>query len=161
LNAALNLPVLPWSLQFDEQPEYYVYAGLTFTPLSRNYLQTFGRNWVIDMPFTLRYLFYNSLQISTDPNITEYVVLSEILPDEINAYCNGFLSQAVEQINGVPIYSMKDVVRELQKDPPGGCHQIRFMGGDVPMILDAAQCRQRQKVILAKYEVPSERFIKE
>jgi S1-C subfamily serine protease len=161
LKAALNLPALPWTLQFDKQPEYYVYAGLTFTPLSRNYLQTFGRNWVTDMPFMLRYLFYNSLQITTDPNIKEYVVLSEILPDEINAYCTGFLSQAVEQINGVRIHSLKDVVTELQKDPPGGFHQIQFMGDDVPMILDAAQCRAKQKDILAKYEVPIEAFIKE
>jgi S1-C subfamily serine protease len=161
LKASQNMPVLPWTLQFDKQPHYYVYAGLTFTPLSRNYLQTFGRNWVTDMPFMLRYLFYNSLQLSTDPNLNEYVVLSEILPDEVNAYCTGFISGVVEEINGVQVRSLKDVVTELQKDPPGGFHQIRFLGEDTPMILDAAQCRQKQKAILEKYDVSSEVFIEE
>jgi len=161
LKAAMNLPALPWTLQFDKRPHYYIYAGLTFTPLSRNYLQTFGRNWLTEMPFPLRYLFHNSLQISTDPNIREYVVLSEILPDEANTYCNSFLSEVVEQINGAQVYSLKDVMTELQKEPPGGFYRIRFWGNDTPMVLDAAQTRAKQKAILEKYEVPSEAFVKE
>jgi S1-C subfamily serine protease len=159
--SAVNPQPLPWGLQFDKQPSYYVYAGITFTPLSRNYLQTFGAKWITDIPFPLRYLFFNSLQITSDPNVTEYVVVSEILPDEVNTYCNGFLSQVVDRINGVQVYSIKDVIRELQKTPAGDCHQITFWGGNTPMILDVAQVAQRQQAILKKYEVPSESYIEE
>jgi S1-C subfamily serine protease len=159
--AALNPMPLPWGLQFDKQPSYYVYAGITFTPLSRNYLQTFGAKWVTDIPFPLRYLFFNSMQIASDPNVTEYVVVSEILPDEANTYCTGFLNQVVDRINGVQVHSIKDVIKELQMTPSGDCHQITFWGGDIPMILDAAQVAQRQKTILQKYEVPSESYIQE
>jgi hypothetical protein len=161
MKAALNLPVLPWSLQFDKQPHYYVYAGLTFTPLSRNYLQTFGKNWITEMPFTLRYLFHNSMQLSTDPNLKEYVVLSEILPDEVNTYCNGFLSQVVERINGVQVYSLKEVMTCLKKDPSGGFYEIKFLGNDVPLIIDAGQAGAKQKAILEKYEIPNESFLQE
>jgi S1-C subfamily serine protease len=161
LKAALNPMPLPWGLQFDKQPSYYVYAGITFTPLSRNYLQTFGAKWVTDIPFPLRYLFFDSLQITTDPNITEYVVVSEILPDEVNTYCSGFLSQVVDRINGVQVHNIKDVIKELQKAPPGDCHQVTFCGGNTPMILDVAQVAQRQKAILEKYEIPSESYIEE
>jgi hypothetical protein len=161
LKAALNPMPLPWGLQFDTQPSYFVYAGITFTPLSRNYLQTFGAKWLTDIPFVLRYLFYSSLQIASDPNIMEYVVVSEILPDEVNTYCNGFLSQVVDRVNGVQVNSIKDVIRELKKDPPGGCHEIRFLGSDIPMILDAAQVAQKQNAILKKYDVPAEEHIEE
>jgi S1-C subfamily serine protease len=161
LKASVNPMPLSWGLQFDKQPSYYVYAGIAFTPLSRNFLQTFGAKWITDIPFPLRYLFYNSLQITTDPNITEYIVVSEILPDEVNTYCNGYVNQVVDRINGVQVHTIKDVIKELQKAPLGDCHQITFWGGNTPMILDAAQVAQRQKAILEKYEVSSESYIQE
>lgn len=161
LKAKVNPLPLPWGLQFDKQPSYYVYAGITFTPLSRNYLQTFGSKWITDIPFTLRYLFYNSLQISTDPNITEYVVISEILPDEVNTYCNGFISQVVVSVNGTKVHCLKDVITELEKDPVSGCHEVRFWGSDSPMILDAAQVAEKQKSILEKYEIPAQAYLEE
>jgi S1-C subfamily serine protease len=161
LKAAVNPMPLPWGLQFDKQPSYYVYAGITFTPLSRNYLQTFGAKWLTDIPFVLRYLFYNSLQITADPNIAEFVVVSEILPDEVNTYCNGFLSQVVDRVNGVQVHSIKDVITELKKEPSGGCHEIKFIGNDTPMILDAAQVAKKQKSIFEKYEVRAEAYIEE
>lgn len=161
LKAALNLPILPWSLQFDKKPQYYVYAGLTFTPLSRNYLQTFGRNWITELPFTLRYLFHNSMELNEDPKRHEYVVLSEILPDEVNTYCNRFLSQVVEKINGQMIYSLKDVREQLSKTPEGGCHLIQFLNNDMPLVLDAAQAQERQAAILEQYQVTSDAYIED
>jgi hypothetical protein len=101
------------------------------------------------------------MQITSDPNITEFVVVSEILPDEVNTYCNGFLSQVVDRVNGVQVHSIKDVITELKKVPSGDCHQITFMGNDAPMILDAAQVAKKQQSILKKYEVPVESYIEE
>jgi S1-C subfamily serine protease len=158
LRAALNMPVLPWGLQFDVKPQYYVYAGLTFTPLSRNYLQTFGRNWLTDIPFTLRYLFHNSLQLNTDPNLKEFVVLSEILPDEINTWCNPFMSKVVEQVNGRKIYSIADIKEALKTTPTEGCHLFKFLGDDIQLILDADQAAQKHNAILEKYQVPSDTY---
>jgi hypothetical protein len=161
LKVAQNIPVLSWGLQFDIKPEYYVYAGLTFTPLSRNYLQTFGRNWLTEMPFTLRYLFHNSLQLDTDPNLKEYVVLSEILPDEVNTWCNPFLSKVVEQVNGRKIYSIKDIKDALGAVPVDGYHVFKFLGDDTQMILDAQQAAQKHSIILEKYQVPSDTYFAE
>lgn len=161
MQAALNVPILPWSLQFDKKPQYVVYAGLTFTPLSRNYLQTFGRNWLAEIPFTLRYLFHNSMELNEDPNRQEYVVLSEILPDEVNTYCNPFLSQVVDKINGQRIYSLKDVREQLSKTPENGCHQIQFLNNDMPLIIDAAKAMERHTAILKQYQVTSDAYIEE
>jgi hypothetical protein len=101
------------------------------------------------------------MQIKDDPNRIEYVVVSEILPDEINTYSNSFISQVVDSVNGVKVHCLKDVITELQKEPAGGCHEFRFWGSDTPMILDAAAVAQRQKYILEQYEVPAQAYLEE
>ena len=149
-----NIPVLSWARQYDYQPKYLVYAGLTFVPVNRNYLETFGRNWPSDMPFYLRYLFYNWGQIDTDKQRTEYVVLSEILPDQINTYCGAYRGQVVKKVNGTMIYSLQDV-REALKKPDGQFCRVEFFDQPAPLILEAEETAQRQQTILEQYEVPS------
>ena len=62
---ALNRPVLEFARQYDIAPRYVCFAGLVFVPATRNYLETWGPEWVKDMPFYLRYLFRNSMQLNT------------------------------------------------------------------------------------------------
>ena len=109
LKIAKNEPILPWSSQYDEVPEYRVFAGLTFVVLSRNYLEEWGRSWITNIPFTLRYLFMESNQLNTNLGRKEYITLSEVLPDEINAYTAGFKGQVVESVNNIQINELSDL----------------------------------------------------
>jgi hypothetical protein len=152
---ALNRPVLEFARQYDIEPEYVCFAGLVFVPATRNYLETWGPEWVKDMPFYLRYLFRNSMQLNTDRARKEYVVLSEIMSDEINAYAGGFKSQVVENINGTTIEELADVWKAFDK-PPEGFYAIKFMGVDSPLILDAKEAHDRQSKILTKYDIPQQ-----
>lgn len=152
---ALNRPVFEFARQYDKAPRYVCFAGFVFVPATRNYLETFGQNWVLDMPFYLRYLFRNSMQLNTDRQRKEYVVLSEILPDEINAYAGGSRSQVVESINGTPVRALDDVWKVFEKSS-GDFYEIKFMGVDRPLILNAEQARTRQPIILEKYDIPQE-----
>lgn len=155
LTIAANQPVLPWKLLFDEAPDYRIFAGLTFVQLNRNYLQTWGRNWLTDIPFPLRYLFIESNQLNGNPDRKEYVILSEILPDEVNAYLEGFKRQPVESVNDIPINDLRDLDLAFRKDV-GGFWIVKFLFNDSPMIIDAAAARARHKHILQKYDVNSE-----
>ena len=69
------------------------------------------------------------MQLNTDKARKEYVVLSEIMPDEINAYAGGFKSQVIESINGTTIEELADVWKAFDK-PPEGFYTIKFMGMD-------------------------------
>jgi len=151
---ALNRPILAYDRRYDVPPRYVVYAGLTFVPVTRNYLEVWGSSWLADMPFYLRYLFYDSEQLNTDRQRAEYVVLSEILPDEVNSYCSGFKDQVVDRVNGTPIRSLSDLPQALESKNTGFL-LIEFMGVERPLVLDVEKAAQGQPRILEKYNVPA------
>lgn len=155
LKVALNAPLLTWGRLYDQEPKYQIFGGLTFTTVSRNFLESWGRNWPVDIPFSLRYLFMHANQLIEDPNLKEFVVLSEILPDDVNAYVKGFKNQVVETINGIKINALQDIKTAFDKDIDG-YWIVRFRNNDSPMILDAVASRSRLADILRKYQVPAE-----
>lgn len=157
---AVNAPLLNWARQYDNEPSYYIYAGLAFVPLTRNFLENWGRNWINDIPSMLRYLFFHANDLIDDTELKELVVLSDILPDEVNAYLVGFKHQVVESVNGVKIKSLKDLRSTLDKDAEPVV-QVRFYGNDTPMVIDRAVAQRRLQPILDRYNVPSQTNITE
>jgi len=63
------------------------------------------------------------------PERPQIVVLTDILPDEINTHFDLFRHQAVDEINGKKIRTLKDAYEALQNPAPAdGFHVIRFLG---------------------------------
>jgi S1-C subfamily serine protease len=155
---ALNRPVLEIARQYDIPPRYVCFCGFVFVPVTRNYLETWGPQWLIDIPFYLRYLFRNSMQLNKDSQRKEYVVLSEIMPDELNAYAGSFKSQVIKSINEVPIWALNDVWKNFEKATEG-YYVIKFMEVDQPLIIDVKAAKARQAEILKKYDIPSQTML--
>jgi S1-C subfamily serine protease len=155
---ALNRPVFEIARQYDIEPQYVCLAGLVFVPASRNYLESWGPEGIKNLPFELRYLFTDSMKLNEDRARKQYVVLSEIMPDEINAYVGGFKTQVIESINGVKIEELADVWKVFDK-PPEGFYAMKFMGVDSPLILDAKEAHARQGAILEKYDIPQQMML--
>jgi len=151
----LNRPILEYARQYDRRPRYVCFAGLTFIPVTRNFLETWGRDWLTDIPYYLRYLFYNSMQLNTDREREEYVVLAEIMPDEVNSYADDFADNPVESINGTTIHSLEEVGAAFEQ-VNGDFHVIEFMGSNHPLIIDAQEAQLRRAEILSKYHIPAE-----
>ncbi len=152
---ALNRPIFAYERQYDNPPRYVCFAGLTFVPATRNFLETWGRDWLADIPYYLRYLFNDSMQLNTDRQRKEYVVLAEIMPDEINSYSGDFKSLVVESINGVPVWSLDDVPKALEQSV-NGFHCLKFMGDNRMLPIDAEKARLRHRQILEKYQIPAQ-----
>lgn len=150
-----NEPIVPWNMIYDTQPEYRVYAGLTFVQLNRNFLHRWGAEWINEVPSQLRYLFMDSDQLNTDPLREEYIVLSEILPDEVNTYSQPYKYQVLKSVNGIAINKIEDLDRALKQDEEGFL-TFTFIGSETPMVLDAKKARSRQDIILNKYQVAKE-----
>jgi len=152
---AWNKPVLAYWREFDQQPRYLVFAGLTFVPVSRNFLETWGQHWITDLPFYLRYLFVNSTQLNEERKRKEYVVLGEILPDEVNSYASSAENKIVKSVNGVEIFCLEDLTDAFSNCTDDFC-TINFMGGTTPLVIDNTMAAERHKFILEQYEVPAE-----
>ncbi len=159
LTLQLNRGIVEQSKQYDKKGRYAVYAGLTFVPLSRDFLETWGDEWYINIGHGLRYLYTFGNQINEDRQLREYVVLSEILPDAVNAYADAFENMAVESINDRKIHSLADVLPacRLSQDY---CI-IKFIGSQRPLIIDANAAKTNEQIILAKYQVPAEQRLED
>jgi hypothetical protein len=151
----LNRTVLEQARQYDRPPPYICFAGMVFVPVTRNYLESWGRRWPREVPIYLRYLFSHSAELNTDRQRKEYVVLSEIMSDEINAYANEFKSQIVESINGLEIHGIEDIYKAL-KSSEEPFYTIRFMGNNNILRIDGEKARQAHQSILTKYDIPAD-----
>ena len=95
--------------QYDVQPQYFIYGGLVFTPLSLDYLKTFGQEWTESAGRELIYeLVYRHLE---DPKHwrPQPVVLASILDDPVNANFTTRGGAMVDKINGIRINQLSDV----------------------------------------------------
>ena len=152
---ALNKPIFDRARLYDRPPPYVCFAGLVFTPASRNYLETWGSKWPKEIPFTLQYLYSHSMQLNTDRPRREYVVLSSIMSDEVNAYAQEFRNHVVESINGIKIHGLDDVLKTF-KQTTDRFYTIKFMGNKRILPIDAETARRRHQSILEKYHIPAE-----
>ena len=151
----MDTPIIPWNLLYDIEPDYRVYAGLTFVQLNRNFLSKWGNSWITDIPFDLRYLFFEFNQLNENPLRREYVVISEILPDEVNSYLQSSRYRVIESVNGITINRLEDIDTAVQTDVDG-FWIVEFIGYQSPMVIDANKARNQQDAILQKYQLPME-----
>jgi S1-C subfamily serine protease len=95
--------------QYDVEPHYYIYGGLVFTPLSLDYLKTFGQDWSDSAGRELIYeLVYRHMEDPKDWR-PEPVVLASILDHPVNANFTTRGQAMVDKINGIRIDRLSDV----------------------------------------------------
>lgn len=160
LTIQLNRPVFEYARLYDNPPKYVCFAGLTFIAASRNFLETWGTDWINQIPHTLRYLFSNSQQLNTDRLRKEYVILSEILPDPINAYADGFLNKPLESINDIPIRGLDDVGKAFE-NRESDFYILKFMDSDRPLSIETKKAHLQNELILKKYNIRTWAFTEE
>ena len=86
-------PLIPY--EYDNEPRYFIFGGLTFTPLTQNYLMKLGSK--TDFIDGLTY------KDEKTNDITERVVwLQKIFPNKVNRgyFSNGYI---VTKVNGITV----------------------------------------------------------
>ena len=143
--------------QYDEPPRYYIHAGLVFTPLSANYLDSFGqagRDYLWEGLARLTYELHNRATENMAESRPEPVVLAGVLPHAVNADLGVRGRVLVNKINGVRIERLEDVKRALEQNQ-GARHLLEFSGPeDGPMeALDRAAAAAAHADILRTYGI--------
>ena len=153
--AAYNDELVP-EQTFDQDPPYVLAGGFVFVPLNEDYLRSWGADWRERAPFRLFY--YNLQKIS--PEHPERVVLSQVLPDELNIGYESLRNEVVDEINGMPIKRISDVAAALAR-PQNGFDVFVFAPGDSThkAVLDATALDAANQKIMARFHIPVDRVL--
>jgi S1-C subfamily serine protease len=144
--------------QYDVKPRYFVYGGLVFTPLSRDYLRDSSREASEGSGSELTYeLFFRSRE-EPDTVREEPVVLSGVLANAVNANFRVRGRALVDTINGIRIEKMADVVRAFETST-NAFDVIDFVHSHQFECLDHAEAAQANAEILKTYGVPKDRHL--
>jgi PDZ domain len=98
------IPQLVPVFQYDKIPSYTIYAGLVFVPLTQPYLREYGYEWYNNSPRHLCELAMEALPDFADEQI---VILSSVLPHEINTGYQRYIDIQVCKVNGIPVRNLK------------------------------------------------------
>ena len=142
--------------QYDILPRYYIYGGLVFTPLSRDYLKTFGANFTDAASSELIYeLYYRRLE-SPKTVRSEPIVLATTLANEVNANLEIRSKSMIDKINGVRIDKLEDVIRAFESSTSGQ-DVIEFLPLRSIECLDRAAVQKANPEILKTYGIIKDR----
>ena len=138
---------------FGTQPKYYVYAGLVFMSLDREYLKTFGDDWAMTMPREMAYrFFYRESEEPTHAD-DETVVLARVLQHPVNSQM-AFQYGIVNKVNGAPATSLQALAAAIDaaRAKKDGFIALEMSGGQVEAI-DVREGEAAHPAILRNYGI--------
>lgn len=138
--------------QYDIPPTYYINGGLVFSPLTKNYLMEWGRQWFFSAPTKLLHYYQNEVRKDDRKQV---ILLTKVLADEINLGYHDLENIIVVKINGRKVSTMKDVVSAFEENK-GAYHEIEDDTG-LKIIIRKDAADQFSKRILETYRVESDR----
>ena len=139
--------------RFDGPSPYVVAGGLVFQPLGQPFLRGWGDEWRKFAPFRLQYYQY----APAADGRKSLVVLSGVLPDEINLGYQDAGMLVVDKVNGRVVATLADLQAALGEPAEGGVHRIEFMPGRnlQRLFLDAATLDEATKRVVEHYGIPA------
>ena len=140
---------------YDTPPRYFVYAGLVFTPLTLDYVKTFGRNWRSVANLELVYELYYQRNEKPEKVRPEPVVLAATMAHPVNADLRLTNRAMIDEINGRRIESLEDVIAAFKANAKEQ-HIIKFASGTVEC-LGKAGADSANAEILSTYGIPADR----
>lgn len=146
-------PYVRLGAQYNQRPRYIVNAGLVFQPLDRNLMDAHQMR-----DSTVNYVFDNFLTEKLYVERPEPVVLTSVLPDEVNTWITPYAHSIVDEINGVKIKSLKDVEAALaKKDKP--FIEIRLLDKNRPIVLKRELANAAHPRIMQTYNISADSYL--
>ena len=139
-----------------ELPKYFIYAGLIFTPLSRDYFKTFGQNSGDPASSDLFYELFYRRQANPAAWRPEAVVLASSLSHPIKANLSVRGRALVDKINGIRIEKLEDVIRAFES-ATGAFDLLELGSEDNLECLDRAEVQKANPEILKTYGIMKDR----
>lgn len=149
------LPYLIQANTYDRDPQFVVFAGLVFQPIDRNLMAAHG---ITNLQVRYLYTYYSQEEIYKEK--PQVIVLTQILPDEINTHLSPYLHKVVDEVNGVKVRTLKDLHQALFVDEvEGEFHVIKLMGEGRPIVIEKSRVEAAQARVREKYGVTREQLL--
>ena len=147
-------PYLVAEDRYDVRPSYFVYGGMLFVPLTRDYLKTWGDSWWQSAPRELVHLYENEMRT---PDRREVVVLQKVLADRVNGGYHDLENLVVTHVSDVAVRDLAHLVEVVETEAGPF---VRMTGSDgTRVVLDRAQVQERHDPLLQRYGVPRDRSL--
>jgi len=151
-------------------PRYVIQGGVLFQELTMNYLSMWGTNWRSRAPVRLRLFLGQNKSVmihennktgeSTSGNKTfasaaRVVLVTQVIPDQLNIGYQKLSNAIVLQINGRQIRHLKDVI-EAFLNPESEYHRIDFLPGSdrLSVVLPVKELKQSNRRIQNNFRIP-------
>jgi S1-C subfamily serine protease len=154
---AMTLPlkapvVLVAEDRYDVDPSFYVFGGLLFAPLTRDYLRTWGESWWAVAPRDLMNLYEQGI---VTPERTEPVVLQKVFADQSNQGYHEYASLLIKSVQGVPVKSLAHLVHLIETCTDDYLRIESHQGACI--VLDRVHAMARHEAIMERFGVPHDR----
>ncbi|KAK4707828.1 hypothetical protein R3W88_028753 [Solanum pinnatisectum] len=135
--------------QFDKLPSYFIFAGLVFIPLTQPFLHEYGEEWYNTSP---RRLCERALRELPKKPGEQFIILSQVLMDDINAGYERLAELQVKKVNSVEVLNLKHL-RQLVED--GNQKNVRFdLDDERVIVLNYESARIATSRILKRHRIP-------
>ncbi len=136
--------------QYDVRPVYFVYGGLVFQKLTRDFLNTWDK-WWNKAPKEFLHYYYSGIRTKERQ---EVVILTQILADKLNQGYGHLYNEGVSTVNGTVPVNMRDLVTSIEQTR--GVAEIKTSSGGV-ILLDTDAVREANQRILDRYHITQDR----
>jgi len=158
-------------------PQYIINGGLLFQELTLNYLHMWGKNWESRAPMRLRLflkqnksvdiqsdhkIMINKNDVSEELNEPRVVLVTQVIPDQINIGYQNISNAVVLKINGHLIKNLNDV-KDAFLDHNDNFHRIDFLPGSdrISVILPVKGLNESNKRIQNNFRIPKLQSLKQ
>ena len=138
--------------EYGKQPEYVVTGGFVFQKLTRPYLTNWGKDWEGKvMPHLLHY--FRDMAFKPTAQRREIVMLSYVLPAQINLGYTDLSQIVVSKFNGMPISRLSDIVRAQKLNPGAKYDVVEFELDNPTVVIPRQQLPQADAMIATNYGI--------
>jgi hypothetical protein len=135
-----------------EPARYIVFGGLLMQPMNRNLLMAYQ----FSNP-RVGYIYQHFIEDELYKEREEVIILTAILPDTINTYCDEFREGIVEKVNGKEIRTLNQLAAALAEQPEQ--YVIEFEGIGRPLVMQRSDIEAARDRIGKRYNVRQEQFL--
>lgn len=136
--------------RYEVTPSYFIFGGLVFQTLSRDYLSTWD-NWWEKAPKEFLHLYFSGTRTAQR---LEAVILSQILADEVNVGYEGLYSESVISVNGKKPKDIRHFVSLVEKS----VDTVEIVtSSNSKIVFSMKRARERNGPILERYRIERDR----